>query len=326
MTRPWIKFHTTALDDVRLLRLNERQQLRYFQMYLLAGRLNADGLFVENNERLNEADIAIKLRVADRKLFTADFNALKKAGLIKVNGHGPYIEAFAREQVDWNKAQEQNRKRQADYKKRHASVTRDQNVTDEKSRVSNASVTPLDQTKTKKKIKTKKKKEIKNQPPTKPSSFPTRRAAGVDGGGQKKKSRSSSSLQSAEWMNTLTPIQRETAQIIAPILTASGLGHSKLVTLLPKVAMRIEPAQAKEYALAALASVYADKDVSNKPVVAAYRMENDQVSPVWTNKNTWQVIPAEVLKAADVQITPTRNTNSNQSAIDKVVSNEISRR
>lgn len=159
--RPWIKFHTTKLDDVRLLRLTERQQLRYFQMYLLAGRLNADGLFIENEERLSDADIALKLRVNDVKQFTADLTALKKAKLIKVNGHGPFIEDFAREQVDWSKKQEQDRERKQ--KQRHADVTRDSGVTVSKSRKGHGDVTPLDQ----KKIKKKKKKEIKNhQPPT----------------------------------------------------------------------------------------------------------------------------------------------------------------
>lgn len=316
MTRPWIKFHTTNLDDVRILRLNERQQLRYYQMYLLAGRLNADGLFVENNERLNEVDIAIKLRVTDRKQFTTDFNALKKAGLIKINGHGPYIEAFDREQVDWSRKQEQDRERKA--KQRHGSVTRDMNVTEKKSRVSHASVTPLDQTKTKTKTKIKKKKEIKNQPPPIPSSSRMKRAT-VVGGGDKEKVSSLSSSPSRDWMSQLSPVQRQTAEIMTPILTASGLGKSKIITLLSKVATRIEPAQAKEYVLAALASVYADKDVTNKPVVAAYRMENDQVTPIWTNTSTWQVIPAEVLKVAGIQVERTK------SVIEKVAANVSNR-
>lgn len=294
MTRPWIKSYTTMLDDVRLLRLNDRQQLRYFQLYLLAGRLNADGLFVENNEKLNENDIAIKLRINDRKQFTADFKALKAAGLIKANGHGPYIEAFAREQVDWSRKQEQERERKA--KQRHENVTRDTSVTDKKSRNGHTPVTPLDQTKTKKKIK--KKKEIKNQPPQPPSKQRTRKAAPVVGGGNDGKS-SQPSLSAS----TLSPQAEQIAPVVVPMLRSSGLSSKKIETILNILATRIEPANVKRYTLAALASAYSDKDAKNPPIVAAYRIEHDSVPAIFENSNTWQVIPAAVLKAADVDMT-----------------------
>jgi hypothetical protein len=134
--RPWIKQHTCRLDDVRLLRLGDRTQLRYWQLYLLAGRLNADGCFVEKGQQLSNDDLIIKLRVKDVKLFIADMKELKNAKLINVNGHGPYIADFKEEQVDWNKKQKDDRIRQQ--RKRSAPVTRDENVTDGKSRVSHA--------------------------------------------------------------------------------------------------------------------------------------------------------------------------------------------
>ncbi len=296
--RPWIKLHTTRLDDVRLLRLNERQQLRYFQMYLLAGRLNVDGLFSENSERLNERDIAIKLRVTDVKQFINDFKALKSAGLIKTNGHGPYIADFGIEQVDWSKKQESDRERKA-RQRGHDNVTRDKHVTVKKSRKGHGYVTPLDQDQevdqTKKKIKTKKKKEIKNQPPPKPSSSKRKPKTLVGGGGNKSSSSSS-------WMSQLTQQGQEIAPIIHPILRSSGLGHSKIVNLINSVATRISTSDAKRITLAALASVYADDDVRNKPVVAAHRIENDQVPALFMNSNTWKIIPVEVLKAADVDV------------------------
>ena len=287
-------------------------------MYLLSGRLNADGLFIENGERLNAEDIAIKLRIADRRKFSADFSALKKAGLIKENGHGPYIEAFSREQVDWSRKQEQDRERQA--KHRNASVTRDENVTVKKSRAGHAP--RPDQ----KKIKKEKKKEIKTTTPKPPTS--KRRAPLGGGGGDVKTPVSAAEKNKESWMDQLTPSAKQTAQIIAPIMRSCGLGHSKIVTNLPKVATRINPSDAKRYALAALASVYADDDVSNKPVVAMYRMVNDQVPVQFTTSATWRVIPAEVLKVADVD--PERlprdehsqaRTASNHDVIRKVAAN-----
>ncbi len=302
--RPWIKFHTTALDDVRLLRLNERQQLRYFQMYLLAGRLNMDGLFIENNEPLNETDIAIKLRITDKKQFITDFKALKNARLIKANGHGPYIAAFLDEQVDWSKLQEQNRERQAKSRERHEKVTRDKNVTDKKSRTGNALVTPLDQDQTKTKIKkeTKTKKKTTTTLPSsssKPAVTRKEKASKplVAGGGFENASNDESVLAEIQKQN---PRAAESIRIMRPILTSSGLGKKKFNDLMLRVATRILPSEAKRLSLAALASAYADDDVDNKPVVAAYRIENEQVPVQFMNENTWRVIPDAVLKAAGV--------------------------
>ncbi len=309
--RPWIKMHTTTLDDTRILRLNERQQLRYFQLYLLAGRLNADGLFVENGARLDETDIAIKLRVPDPKQFSADVKTLKQAGLIRVNGKGPYIEAFAREQVDWSRKQEQERERKARQRGKDvpADVTHMSRVTKSKSRNGHAVVTPLDQDQTKKKIK--KKKEIKNQPPPTPST--KRKAAPLVGGGNKS---SSTSSPAKNWTDHYAPHEQEIAQI----MRVAGLGKGKIETLLHRVATRISPANAKQEILAALASVYSDDDVRNKPVVAAHRLENDQVPVIFTNSNTWRIIPAEILQAAgvDVERLPKQTTHS---AIRKVAEN-----
>lgn len=310
--RPWIKLHTSTLDDTRVLRMNERQQLRYYQLYLLAGRLNADGLFVENGSRLDDVDIAIKLRITDAKQFSADLKALKQAGLIKVNGKGPFIEAFSREQVDWNRKQELERERKA--KQRHGDVTRDTDVTETKSRKRPADVTPLDQDQTKKKKKIK--KEKKTPPPTKPSSSRRKPKAAASGGG----GNGSSSL---DWLNQIDPAGHETAKVIAPILRSSGLGQAKTVTLLAKVATRIKPSDAIRYTLAALASVYGDNDIRNKPVVAAHRIEQDSVPPIFMNSNTWNILPAEVLASADVDPArlPKQETPSRSSVIRKVAAN-----
>lgn len=120
---PWIKFHPEQLDDIRLASLHERVQLRYYQLYLLAGRLNAGGAFLQNENQLTPAEIAYMLRT-DAKQFEKDLASLKKARLIKVNGHGPYIAGFADEQINWIQKQQEERERK---KKQRTSenVTRD---------------------------------------------------------------------------------------------------------------------------------------------------------------------------------------------------------
>lgn len=304
--RPWIKFHTTMLDDVRLLKLTEKQQLRYMQTYLLAGRLNADGLFIENNERLDIDDIAIKLRVTDRKQFAKDFATLKKVGLIKQNGHGPYIAAFADEQVDWAKKQESDRERKQ-RQRGNEPVTRDTNVTAKKSRNGHGDVTPLDQTKTKKEIKKKTKKKIKKETTTttlpSASTKSTRRAKATasplagGGGGSALNENFDSELSKIIETN---PEAKETVAIMQPILTSSGLGKKKFNNLMVSVATRIYSRDAMRLTLSALASVFADDDVENKPVVAAYRIENEQVPAQFFNMVTWRILPDVVLKAAGI--------------------------
>jgi hypothetical protein len=303
MTRPWIKSRTSLLDDTRLLRLNERQQLRYYQLYLLAGRLNADGNFTENGQCLDETDIAIKLRINDVAQFTKDLKALKTAKLIKANGHGPFIADFATEQVDWSRKQEQDRERQD--RKRHGDVTRDESVTGDKSRNGHGNVTRLDQDQTKKEKKTK--KEIKKKtttnhhpPSSSKSSKPGRDGSTslVAGGGADERS---SLDQQLEKIFKEHKSAAETARIMRPILTAAALGKEKYKNLMAKVATRILPREAKFKTLAALASVFTDETINNKPIVAAIRLEQETVPPQFMNPITWKVLPENILQAAGVK-------------------------
>jgi hypothetical protein len=301
--RPWIKLYSSRLDDVRLLRLSERAQLRYFQLYLLAGRLDADGSFVENGQRLDDMDIAIKLRVNVKDL-SADLKTLKSVGLIKVNGHGPMIADFESEQVNWSLKQEQDRARKE--KQRHGNVTRDDGVTGDKSRKGHKRVTPLDQDQTKKKIKKEiqKKKKIKTTTQTSSSSAKKARPAKVPGsslaGGGGKGSDSSSIDHEFETMIKSNSNAAENVRIIRPILIADGLGKQKFKETMLKVTTRIEPSKAKRLTLAAIASAYADEDAKNKPMIAAHRLENEQVPSQFMNPATWRVIPDVVLKAAGI--------------------------
>lgn len=136
---PWIKQYPTRLDDVRFMSLNDRQQLRYYQLYLLAGRLNFNGAFMHDGKQLSPKEIAHLLRVRDVDQLAKDISTLKRVGLLKANGHGPYISDFAEEQINWQEKQKDNRERQRKFKSRisNALVTRDADV-------SNALVTLLE--------------------------------------------------------------------------------------------------------------------------------------------------------------------------------------
>jgi hypothetical protein len=129
---PWIKQYPARLQDVRLAKLNDRHQLRFYQLYLLAGHLNADGAFVQDDQILSVTDIAYLLRVKDVKQLESDLAMLKKAKLLKVNGHGPYIADFKEEQIAWSEKQAAERERQKKSRqsqRSHTNVTRDANVT-----------------------------------------------------------------------------------------------------------------------------------------------------------------------------------------------------
>lgn len=135
---PWIKLPTTQLNNVALLQLSERAQLRYYQLYLLAGYLNADGALQQDGRKLKEIEIAHLLRLRDPKQLAKDIAAMRRLGLVRVNGRGVEITAFRDEQGDYLKKLEDDRERQRKARERHAGVTRDSGVTD-------ALVTPLEQ-------------------------------------------------------------------------------------------------------------------------------------------------------------------------------------
>lgn len=118
--RPWIKLSTTKIDDARLALCSDAAQRDYLMLYLLAGRLDAGGLFVENGRQLSEDEIAFKIRVKAARL-KASINEMKRSKLIHVNGKGPQIADYPTEQQSWREKQEADRQRQA----RHRSVTRD---------------------------------------------------------------------------------------------------------------------------------------------------------------------------------------------------------
>lgn len=140
--RSYILTKFNRLHDLRFASLSETAETIYDRLYILAGVLDADGLFIENGRVLSHEEIAYRLRKETTKL-TKSIKELQKAGLIHVNGKGPQIIDWKHEQIDLNIKREKDRERQH----RHRGVTRDTGVTTRDSS-SSQSVTSIE-TKTK---------------------------------------------------------------------------------------------------------------------------------------------------------------------------------
>jgi len=287
----WIKQYPHLLNDVRMSRLSERAQLRYFQLYLLAGACDADGAFIEHEQKMTEAEIAYKLRIRDLRLFKTDLKALKDAGLLKVNGHGPYIADWKSDQPDWDKVRKDARERKQRERERHEHVTRDNPVTEKASHSIHA---PRPKTKDQRpETKTPRLKTKTN--PLPPSTNGTA-AAGVAGGGAGDQAQ-------VKGMDSLTDAQRAVAKRLAPIWRSASLGNKKLDTTLVIVATRSSNFDdARRASLAALASSYADKRANNKAVIAAHRVIEDTIPAEFYEPRAWtEHIPEHVLKAAEYE-------------------------
>jgi hypothetical protein len=133
---PWVKLHTSYLEDSRFARLGDPQKARFFELLMLAGKLDAGGYFIEHGRELSEAEIAWKLRLQAEQL-CQDLEALASVELACKNGHGWCLTDFESEQGPtqadkralWKARQKKHRS--------HGSVTGDDTVT-------NADVTPAD--------------------------------------------------------------------------------------------------------------------------------------------------------------------------------------
>ena len=112
------------LHDLRYASLSAEAERAYNRLYLLAGILDADGLFIEHGRMLTTEEIAYRIRL-QTPLVVKSIKELEKARLIHSNGKGPQILDWKKEQIDLNVKREKDRERQ----QRHRGVTRDEDVT-----------------------------------------------------------------------------------------------------------------------------------------------------------------------------------------------------
>jgi hypothetical protein len=126
---PWVKLRTNFLEDIRFARLADSAKCRFFELLMLAGKLDAGGYFFEAGHELTDEELAWKLRLQTDAL-QSDLAALESASLLHRNGRSWCIPGFEEEQ---GPAQADKRAAWADRQKKHreghANVTSDNIVT-----------------------------------------------------------------------------------------------------------------------------------------------------------------------------------------------------
>jgi hypothetical protein len=126
---PWVKLRTDYLDDVRFSRLDNSAKARFFELLMLAGKLDAGGFFTEQGHELTDDEIAWKLR-SNLDSLVVDMSILEAATLLHRNGQGWCICAFEDEQGPTQADKRAAWKdRQKKHRESHAIVTSDKPVT-----------------------------------------------------------------------------------------------------------------------------------------------------------------------------------------------------
>jgi hypothetical protein len=114
MTNYWIKLYHEILDDPKMATLPDGVWRRCVELFLLAGRLNKDGILPCTKQ------IAWALRMDVKKL-EADIKELERVGVLKRDGEGWEVSHFATRQAASSdkerKTNERNRKNAEQYYK-----------------------------------------------------------------------------------------------------------------------------------------------------------------------------------------------------------------
>jgi hypothetical protein len=139
---PWVKLRTAYLEDIRFSRLADSPKARFFELLMLAGKLDAGGYFFEGGHELTDEEIAWKLR-SHLEVLQADMSILEAAALLHRNGRGWCIPSFEDEQGPTQADKRAAWKdRQKKHRECHADVTSDKLVT-------GSNVTPTEEIKIK---------------------------------------------------------------------------------------------------------------------------------------------------------------------------------
>lgn len=114
----WIRTHESRLHDLRFATLSAEAERAYNRMYILAGVLEADGLFIQDGRQLTPEEIAYRVRL-DAATLKKTLNELQRARLVHVNGKGPQIVDFKTEQIDLRTRRAQINERVTRYRELH---------------------------------------------------------------------------------------------------------------------------------------------------------------------------------------------------------------
>jgi len=117
MSRTWTKRHSSRLNDLRFDNLHGEAEQVYDRLYILAGLLDVEGLFVENGKKLSNEEIAYRVRLPINQV-SKELIELQKRKLIYVNGKGPLIIDWKHQQTDLIKIRQQTKERVTRYRER----------------------------------------------------------------------------------------------------------------------------------------------------------------------------------------------------------------
>ena len=112
--RSFIVTRLHRLHDLRFANLSAEAERTYDRLYILAGALDTEGFFFdENGRQLTHDEIAYRVRLKTQEIKKA-LVELQRAKLIHVNGKGPQIVDWKNDQWEINKKRDADRERAAE--------------------------------------------------------------------------------------------------------------------------------------------------------------------------------------------------------------------
>jgi hypothetical protein len=117
---PWIKLYTELLDDPDVGKLPELVKLRFIQLLLYAGELDAEGYLISSGKALSLEDIAWRLRLDPQQLDN-ELKILEAAGLVDKKADTWLIPSFSERQ---GRSQNEKRRQWRERQRRHREKNR----------------------------------------------------------------------------------------------------------------------------------------------------------------------------------------------------------
>lgn len=280
---PWVKLYTRYLDNPKISRLPEPAQLRYYQVMMLTGKLDAGGSLSIDGNPLTDDEIAWNLRI-NTEIWIQDAALLEGNGLLLRNGHGWEIPAFEDEQGPTNAEQrEQWKIRNTRRKERKAITGVSQEIPAVNTGVSQE--IPALRVRVREESESESEKE-KNQNRTDQNQITPEPPVLTD-------------LDSL--LKAVSPKQCKPAKQLYKIWGAFTLGNPKLVNLVYILTTRNSLTWTIEYSLAAIAAACSKPEARNPTMLAAHMAEHDKVPLEYYDPKKWDQIPACVLEAAGIE-------------------------
>lgn len=118
---PWLKFKTGILDNPDYFRMSDTARAVYFEIYLLAGKSDADGGVLAGEKPATIADIADILR-RDWGTVEDALGELANMGWVKLDDWGVTITRFSKEQ---GPAAAEKRKAWAEWQREHRKAAKE---------------------------------------------------------------------------------------------------------------------------------------------------------------------------------------------------------